>query len=91
MRIANCGSLPPGFGGRPGPRLLILWDTFFAFFICDPSRFMGYKFSGEKEGAQQMEKAQPRKIRTDLTPEEKERLEKFGSVNFKSAGATRKR
>ena len=39
----------------------------------------------------QMQKAQPRKIRADLTPEEKERLEKFGSVDFKSAGATRKR
>ncbi len=38
-----------------------------------------------------MEKARPRKIRTDLTAEEKERLEKFGSVDFKSAGATRKR
>ena len=31
-----------------------------------------------------------RKIRQDLTPEERERLEKFGSVDFKSAGATRK-
>jgi hypothetical protein len=38
-----------------------------------------------------MEKAQPRKVRTDLTFEEKERLEKFGSIDFKSAGATRKR
>jgi hypothetical protein len=31
-----------------------------------------------------------RKIRTDLTTEEKERLEKFGALEFKSAGATRK-
>ena len=31
-----------------------------------------------------------RKIRQDLTPEERERLEKCGSVDFKSAGATRK-
>lgn len=32
-----------------------------------------------------------RKIRENLTKEEKERLEKFGSIDFKSAGATRKR
>jgi hypothetical protein len=32
-----------------------------------------------------------RKLREDLTPEEKERLEKYGSIEFKSAGATRKR
>ncbi len=31
-----------------------------------------------------------RKIRRDLTPEERERLEKYGAVDFKSAGATRK-
>jgi hypothetical protein len=31
-----------------------------------------------------------RKIRQDLTPEERERLEKCGSVDFKSAGAARK-
>jgi len=30
-----------------------------------------------------------RKIRQDLTPEERERLEKYGSVDFKSANATR--
>jgi hypothetical protein len=35
-------------------------------------------------------KTEPRKIRTDLTKEELERLEKYGSVEFKSAGATRK-
>jgi len=29
--------------------------------------------------------AEPRKIRTDLTQAEKERLEKFGSISFKSA------
>jgi hypothetical protein len=32
-----------------------------------------------------------RKLREDLTKEEKERLEKYGIVEFKSAGATRKR
>jgi len=31
-----------------------------------------------------------RKIRQDLTPEERESLEKFGAIDFKSAGATRK-
>jgi hypothetical protein len=32
-----------------------------------------------------------RKLRDDLTKEELERLEKYGSIDFKSAGATRKR
>jgi hypothetical protein len=32
-----------------------------------------------------------RKLREDITKEEKERLEKYGVVEFKSAGATRKR
>jgi hypothetical protein len=32
-----------------------------------------------------------RKPRADLTAEEKARLAKYGSVEFKSAGATRKR
>ena len=32
-----------------------------------------------------------RKTRQDLTKEEKERLEKYGSIEFISAGATRKR
>jgi hypothetical protein len=35
--------------------------------------------------------AETRKIRENLTTEEKERLEKYGSIEFKSAGATRKR
>jgi hypothetical protein len=35
--------------------------------------------------------AEPRKIRENLTQAEKERLEKYGSIDFKSAGATRKR
>jgi hypothetical protein len=34
---------------------------------------------------------EPRKTRSDLTKEEKERLEKYGSIESKSAGATRKR
>jgi hypothetical protein len=32
-----------------------------------------------------------RKVRKDLSQEERERLEKYGSIEFKSAGATRKR
>jgi hypothetical protein len=35
--------------------------------------------------------AETRKIRDNLTKEEKEKLEKYGSIDFKSAGATRKR
>jgi hypothetical protein len=31
-----------------------------------------------------------RKTRPDLTKEEKERLEKYGSISFQSAAATRK-
>jgi hypothetical protein len=38
-----------------------------------------------------MKQPEPRKIRQDLTPEELERLAKFGAIEFKSAGATRKR
>jgi hypothetical protein len=34
---------------------------------------------------------EPRKIRDNLTQAEKERLEKYGSIEFKSAGAARKR
>ncbi len=32
-----------------------------------------------------------RKIRENLTKEERERLEKYGSIDFKSAGAIRKK
>jgi hypothetical protein len=32
-----------------------------------------------------------RKIRENLTQAEKERLEKYGSLSFQSAGATRKK
>lgn len=34
---------------------------------------------------------EPRKVRENLTQEERDRLEKFGSIDFKSAGAIRKR
>ena len=33
---------------------------------------------------------EPRKVRPDLTAEEKARLAKYGAINFRSAGATRK-
>jgi hypothetical protein len=38
-----------------------------------------------------MQKTEPRKIRDNLTAEERERLEKYGALDFKAAGATRKR
>jgi hypothetical protein len=39
-----------------------------------------------------MEKTETtRKLREDLTPEQREKAEKIGSIEFKSAGATRKR
>lgn len=39
-----------------------------------------------------MEKTQTkRKLREDLTPEQREEALRIGSVEFKSAGATRKR
>ena len=39
-----------------------------------------------------MQKAETkRKLRDDLTPEEGEKAERIGSIEFKSAGATRKR
>jgi hypothetical protein len=34
---------------------------------------------------------QEREVRVNLTKEEKGRLEKFGAIEFKSAGAARKR
>jgi hypothetical protein len=39
-----------------------------------------------------MQKAETkRKLRDDLTPEGREKAERIGSIEFKSAGATRKR
>lgn len=38
-----------------------------------------------------MKQQEPRKIRADLTKEELERLERFGSIEFKSAGAIRQK
>jgi hypothetical protein len=39
-----------------------------------------------------MEKTETkRKLREDLTPEQLEKAERTGSIEFKSAGATRKR
>jgi hypothetical protein len=38
-----------------------------------------------------MKQTETRKARTDLTPEEIERLQKYGSIEFKSAGATRQK
>jgi len=32
-----------------------------------------------------------RKLREDLTPEQREKAERIGGIEFKSAGATRKR
>jgi hypothetical protein len=46
------------------------------------------KIIGRQEETQM---AEARKIRENLTKEEKERLEKYGVVEFKSAGVTRKR
>ena len=34
---------------------------------------------------------EPRKIRENLTQDERDRLQKYGSIEFKSAGATRQR
>ena len=43
------------------------------------------------QGDEPMKTTETRKVRPDLTAEEKDRLAKYGSVEFKSAGATRKR
>ena len=45
----------------------------------------------QEEPSQMTKETDGRKLREDLTKEEKERLEKYGVVEFKSAGATRKR
>jgi hypothetical protein len=39
----------------------------------------------------QMEKTEARRLRADLTPAERKRFEKYRSIDFQSAGATRKR
>jgi hypothetical protein len=36
-------------------------------------------------------KTETRKLSEDLTPEEREKAERIGSIEFKSAGATRKK
>ena len=38
-----------------------------------------------------MQKTETRKVRKDLTAEEFKTLKEYGSIEFKSAGATRKR
>jgi hypothetical protein len=38
-----------------------------------------------------MKQPEPRKIRQDLTAEGLERLEKYGAIEFKSAGAIRRK
>jgi hypothetical protein len=38
-----------------------------------------------------MKTQETRKVRSDLTQEEKERLAKYGSIEFKSAGAARQK
>jgi len=38
-----------------------------------------------------MKQQEPRKIRQDLTAEERDRLEKYSSIQFQSAGAKRQR
>jgi hypothetical protein len=45
----------------------------------------------QQDRAQGADMNQTRKPRPDLTKEELERLEKYGSIDFKSAGATRQR
>ena len=46
---------------------------------------------GQEVADTQKAEASKRKLRDDLTAEEKARLEKYGAIDFKSAGATRKR
>jgi hypothetical protein len=46
----------------------------------------------DKGKEDRMEKTETkRKLREDLTPEQREKAERIGSIEFKSAGATRKR
>ena len=44
-----------------------------------------------KQGRPKMKQTETNKLRQDLTPEEKEKTLKIGRIEFKSAGATRKR
>jgi len=45
----------------------------------------------QARGRPMKQQEQPRKVRCNLTAEEKARLEKYGSIEFKSAGATRQK
>jgi hypothetical protein len=38
-----------------------------------------------------MQKQEDRKVRQDLTAEERERLDRYGALSFKSAGAIRQK
>jgi hypothetical protein len=45
----------------------------------------------ESKGDNAVEQQTPRKIRQNLTPEELARLEKYGSIDYQSAGAMRQK
>ena len=45
----------------------------------------------QEEPSQMTKETDRNKLREDLTPEEKEKALKIGRIEFKSAGATRKR
>jgi len=50
-----------------------------------------YKIARREARKAQMKQTETNKLRGDLTPEQKEKAEKIGRIEFKSAGATRKR
>jgi hypothetical protein len=50
-----------------------------------------YERLTEKARESSVKNTEPRKVRDNLTAEERERLEKYGSLEFKSAGAVRQK
>lgn len=52
---------------------------------------MHFVYKTIRRKARETEMAETRKTRDNLTQAEKERLEKYGAIEFKSAGATRQR
>jgi len=61
------------------------------FLIDIHEKWISISIMTKQEEPRHMTKETKRKLREDLTKEEKERLEKYGVMEFKSAGATRKR
>src|SRR5712675_303089 len=79
------GSRP--VAGLPGRRFFTFWFTKTVDFVMEEV----YLNSGQgARGRKPMEKTEAPKLRVDLTTEQREKAERIGRIEFKSAGAIRK-